>query len=179
MRWLSCPDSSDDTELIQNSEKEKNVKLVSRSALALSAIAALTCSMASIGQAKEYITNPATQSRAYSLAVVSEKPKKTIYFAGQTGRIGADGKPIESFDGQARRAFELINETLKKSGGDLSDVVSMTVFISDVRNGEHFPAIRQQYFPNGKYPGSALIAVAGLIQQAQIEIQGVAVIDDK
>lgn len=146
-------------------------------------VIALLGLLASIGatssQAKDYITTPATQARAYSLAVTSENPKKTVYFAGQTGRFGPDGKLIEDFDGQARRAFTLLNETLKKSGGNLGDVVSMTVFITDVRQGEHFANIRKEFFPDGKFPGSALITVDGLMGQAQIEIQGVAVIDGK
>lgn len=132
---------------------------------------------ATSSQAKDYVTTPATQARAYSLAVTSENPKKTVYFAGQTGRFGPDGKLIEDFDGQARRAFALLSETLKKSGGNLGDIVSMTVFITDVRQGEHFADIRKEFFPDGKFPGSALITVDGLMGQAQIEIQGVAVID--
>ena len=55
----------------------------------------------------------------------------------------------------------------------------MTVFITDVRNGKHFADIRKEYFPDGKYPGSALIAVDGLMGQSMIEIQGVAVVDGK
>jgi enamine deaminase RidA (YjgF/YER057c/UK114 family) len=129
--------------------------------------------------AKDYITTAATQSRAYSLAVVITKPEKIIYFAGQTGRIGPDGKLITSFAGQANRAFQLLGETLKKAGASMGDIVQMTVFITDVRDGTSFPKIRAKYFPDGKFPGSALIAVSGLMDQAQIEIEGVAVVDAK
>ncbi|NPT59764.1 RidA family protein [Paraburkholderia sp. 5N] len=130
-------------------------------------------------QAKDYVTTPETQARAYSLAVTGDHSAKTVYFAGQTGRFGADGKPILDFDGQARRVFAEIRETLKKSGGDLSDIASMTVFITDVRNGGHFADIRKEFFPDGKFPGSALITVDGLMGQSQIEIQGIAIIDGK
>jgi 2-iminobutanoate/2-iminopropanoate deaminase len=144
------------------------------------AIAAVTGGLvASAAQAKDYITTPDTQARAYSLAVVGDRTAKTVYFAGQTGRIDAEGKPIVDFDGQARRVFTKIRETLKKSGGDLGDIASMTVFITDVRNGRHFADIRKEFFPDGKFPGSALITVDGLMDQAQIEIQGIAVIDGK
>jgi 2-iminobutanoate/2-iminopropanoate deaminase len=151
--------------------------LISKFVTLMLAVAA--CVATTSSEAKDYITTQETQSRAYSLSVASENPKKTIYFAGQTGHVGADGKPITNFDDQARRAFNLIDETLKKSGGKLSDVVSMTVFITDVRNGKHFADIRKEYFPDGKYPGSALIAVDGLMGQSMIEIQGVAVVDGK
>lgn len=131
----------------------------------------------SSAEAKDYVTTPATQGRAYSLAVITDQPVKTIYLAGQTGRFDADGKPITTFDGQARRAFQLIDETLKKSGSKIGDVVSMTVFIADVRDGVHLPDIRREFFTDGKFPGSALIAVAGLQSQALIEIQVTAVVD--
>ena len=135
--------------------------------------------VACAAQAKDYITTPETQARAYSLAVVGDRTAKTVYFAGQTGRLDAQGKPIMDFDDQARRVFTKIRETLKKSGGDLSDIASMTVFITDVRNGRHFADIRKEFFPDGKFPGSALITVDGLMDQAQIEIQGIAVVDGK
>lgn len=147
-------------------------RMAALAALSLTAIAG-----ASAAQAKDYVTTPAAQGRAYSLAVVTNQPAKTIYLAGQTGRFDADGKPITTFDGQARRALQLIDETLKKSGSGIGDVVSMTVFISDVRDGVHFPDIRREFFPDGKFPGSALIAVAGLQSQALIEVQAVAVVD--
>jgi len=140
---------------------------------------AAVCMAATSSEAKDYVTTQETQARAYSLSVVTENPKKTIYFAGQTGHIGADGNPITDFDSQARRAFSLIKETLEKSGAKMSDIVSMTVFITDVRNGKHFADIRKEFFPDGKYPGSALIAVDGLMGQSMIEIQGVAVVDGK
>jgi 2-iminobutanoate/2-iminopropanoate deaminase len=156
------------------------MNFIDRKKTCLIAFAALLTSISTVAvQAKEYITTPATQARAYSLAVTAENPKKTVYFAGQTGRFGPDGKLIEDFDGQARRAFALLNETLKKSGGSLADITSMTVFITDVRQGEHFAEIRKEFFPDGKFPGSALITVDGLMGQAQIEIQGIAVIDNK
>ena len=156
------------------------MKYLNRKKTVLFALAGVLAGIgATSSQAKDYITTPATQARAYSLAVTSENPKKTIYFAGQTGRFGPDGKLIDDFDGQARRAFTLLNETLKKSGGSVGDIVSMTVFITDVRQGEHFAEIRKEFFPDGKFPGSALITVDGLMGQAQIEIQGVAVIDGK
>ncbi|QBR02642.1 RidA family protein [Paraburkholderia pallida] len=142
-------------------------------------VSAAACLAATSSQAKDYVTTPDTQARAYSLSVSSDSPKKTIYFAGQTGHLDADGKPITNFDAQARRAFTLLDQTLRKSGAKLSDVVSMTVFITDVRNGKHFADIRKEFFPDGKFPGSALIAVDGLMGQSMIEIQGVAVVDGK
>jgi len=42
----------------------------------------------------------------------------------------------------------------------------MTVFITDVRNGDKFVEIRKETFPDGKFPASALITVTGLARPA-------------
>src|SRR6202008_2533867 len=127
--------------------KERNMKridLISKFSIVMLSLAAGLAATSS--EAKDYVSTQETQARAYSLSVSSANPTKTIYFAGQTGHIGEDGKAITNFDDQARRAFSLIDQTLKKSGGKLSDVVSMTVFITDVRNGKHFSDIRKEFF---------------------------------
>jgi enamine deaminase RidA (YjgF/YER057c/UK114 family) len=57
-------------------------------------------------------------------------------------------------------------------------MVTMTVFILDVRLGTRFTEIRRETFPDGRYPASALITVAGFARPGiVIEIQGIAVLD--
>jgi 2-iminobutanoate/2-iminopropanoate deaminase len=142
--------------------------------------AATTMTMIAPAKANEYLTSPDTDKRAYSLSV-STQGGKTIYLAGQLNIADTDNKPLPGdFDGQARAAFQRIQKTLEASGGSLKDIVSMTVFITDVRNGEHFSDIRRAYFPPGKYPASALIAIRNLgIPGALIEIQATAVVGGK
>ncbi|WP_232072338.1 RidA family protein [Paraburkholderia pallida] len=131
-------------------------------------------------KANEYITSPDTDKRAYSLSVDTQGGK-TIYLAGQLNVADLKDKPLPGdFDGQARAAFQRIQKTLEASGGKLSDIVSMTVFITDVRNGERFSDIRREFFAPGKYPASALIAIRNLgIPNALIEIQATAVVGGK
>jgi 2-iminobutanoate/2-iminopropanoate deaminase len=82
-------------------------------------------------------------------------------------------------DGQVRQIFKLINATLEKAGGKLSDMVQMTVFITDVRYGDRLTQIRREIFGDD-FPGSALITVTALaIPEAKVEIQGYAVIGNK
>jgi 2-iminobutanoate/2-iminopropanoate deaminase len=78
-----------------------------------------------------------------------------------------------------RQIFKLLNATLEKAGGKLSDMVQMTVFITDVRNGDRLTEIRKEIFGDN-FPGSALITVSALAPpEAKIEIQGFAVIGGK
>jgi 2-iminobutanoate/2-iminopropanoate deaminase len=68
---------------------------------------------------------------------------------------------------------------LKRAGGSLANVVSMTVFIKESRYGDRFVEMRKDMFHNGNYPGSALITVTNFARPGiEIEIQAVGVIGD-
>ena len=144
-------------------------------------IAALTglLAVAAVGQARDYITGERPQQRGYSEAVITEGGK-TIWLAGQTATVDDAGKSLAGdFDGQVRQLFKNLDRTLQKAGGKLGDMVQMTVFITDVRNGDHLTQIRREVFGNN-FPGSALITITALaVPDAKIEIQGYAVIGGK
>jgi 2-iminobutanoate/2-iminopropanoate deaminase len=129
--------------------------------------------------ARTYVKGDRQQLRAYSPAVVTEGGK-IIWLAGQIATVDDDGKSLAGdFDGQVRQVFKLLNATLEKAGGKLSDMVQMTVFITDARNGDRLTQIRREIFGDN-FPGSALITISALaVPDAKIEIQGVAVIGDK
>jgi 2-iminobutanoate/2-iminopropanoate deaminase len=129
--------------------------------------------------AKDYVKGERPQERAYSLAVVTEGGK-TVWLGGQTATADDSGKSLAGdFEGQARQVFKLLNATLEKAGGKLGDMVQMTVFITDVRNGTRLTEIRKEIFGDN-FPGSALITISALASpDAKIEIQGYAVIGGK
>jgi enamine deaminase RidA (YjgF/YER057c/UK114 family) len=118
------------------------------------------------------------QQRAFSPAVAT-RGGRIIWLAGHGGLHGADRNLEGDFDGQCRQAFMNLAATLAQAGGALSDIVTMTVFITDARHGDRFIEIRKEFFPDGNYPASALISVAGLARPAMmVEIQCVAVAAD-
>src|SRR4029077_16364642 len=117
------------------------------------------------------------KSRAFSPAVITQGGR-TVWLAGQTATRDTDGRDISgSFDAQVNTIFALIDATLRKAGGSLADMVTMTVFINDPRHGDRFVEMRGSFFPNGNFPASALITVSHFARPGMlIEIQGVAVI---
>jgi enamine deaminase RidA (YjgF/YER057c/UK114 family) len=129
--------------------------------------------------AQTYIKGERPQQRGYSLAVITEGGK-TVWLGGQIATTDDAGKSLAGdFDGQVRQIFKLINATLEKAGGNLKNMVQMTVFITDVRNGDRLTEIRREIFGDN-FPGSALITVTALADpNAKIEIQGYAVIGSK
>ena len=75
-----------------------------------------------------------------------------MWLAGTGGISGADGKPITDFAGQTRQALRNIEATLKKAGGTLADIVTMTVFIRNQADGDEFVKIRAEIFKQ-RIPG--------------------------
>ncbi len=140
---------------------------------------------------REYIKGAwQEEERAYSPAVVTQGGR-IVWLAGAVAGTDEEGdfEPVAGsehtrhvmagdFAAQAHSVFRNLEATLKKAGGKLEDLVTMTVFIIDVRHGDEFVKIRKQYFPDGK-PASALITVARLAHpDLLIEIQAVAVVED-
>jgi 2-iminobutanoate/2-iminopropanoate deaminase len=124
--------------------------------------------------AKEcYAPDARSQERAFSRAVTTEGGK-TVWLGGQTG------SPEKNFEGQVRDIFAELDKTIKAVGGaGLQDLVTMTVFINDVRLGDRLTEIRKEIFKQC-FPGSALITVTGFARPGiLIEIQGMAVIGGK
>jgi 2-iminobutanoate/2-iminopropanoate deaminase len=124
---------------------------------------------------KTYLKREAAQARAYSQAVVSEGGR-IIWLAGQVAGEDAAGNPLlGDFDGQVREVFARLGRTLAGVGATLSDMVTMTVFITDARFGDRFTELRREIFGDN-FPASALITCAGLARPGLlVEVQGVAV----
>ena len=136
--------------------------------------AALTGLVAPVDSAEYMEKSQQMAMRAYSPGVITEGGK-TVWLGGQTG------SPEKNFEGQTREIFAELDKTIKAVGGTgLKDMVTMTVFINDPRNGDRFVAIRRELFPDGNFPASALITVSNFAAPGMmLEIQGVAVIGDR
>ena len=147
----------------------------------VTAIFAFSVLLAAAAHAAQYLELTARQKeRAFSPAVITEGGK-TVWLAGHAGLEDASGKSLAGdFDAQVRATFAAINRTLQRAGGSLDNMVTMTVFIADVRYGDRFVQIRREMFPKENFPASALITVSGFARPGMlIEIQGVAVIGGK
>ena len=125
---------------------------------------------------RRYIKRETAQARAYSQAVITEGGR-VVWLAGQVGAADASGKSLAGdFDGQVREVFARLRQTLEEAGGTLADMVTMTVFITDARNGDRFTQLRKEIFGDN-FPASALITVAGLARpEMLVEVQGIAVL---
>ena len=118
---------------------------------------------------RRHLFDERSAARAYSRAVITSGGQ-TIWLAGQTAST------IGEFDAQVREVFAKLDATIKSAGGaGLRDMVTMTVFINDPRNGDRFVQLRKEIFGD-HFPASALITVSGFARPGLlVEVQGVAV----
>ncbi len=103
---------------------------------------------------------------------------RTVYVSGQVAR-GVDGQLVGRGDihAQTRKVLENVQSVLAEAGGTMSDVVKVTVFVTNL--AEHFSAIhevRAEFF-SSDYPASTLVEVSRLVDPDMlIEIEAVAVV---
>src|SRR5947208_3223169 len=131
--------------------------------------------------AAEYMEKtPFQLSRAFSPGVITDGGR-IVWVAGQTATRDFQGNDIaNNFEAQVKQVFGQVDQVLKRAGGSLANVVSMTVFIKESRYGDRFVEMRKDMFQNGNYPGSALITVTNFARPGiEIEIQAIGAIGDR
>ena len=108
--------------------------------------------------------------------VQAVKVNNTVYLSGQ---IPLDPQTMTLVDGnisaQINQVFKNLCAVCEASGGDLSNIVKLNIFLTDL---SHFPLVNEimgQHFQE-PYPARAAIGVNELPKGAQIEMDGILVI---
>lgn len=129
---------------------------------------------------REFVHGTWQKNRSFSPAVITQgADQRIIWLAGYGAPQTPDGTSLAGdFDAQTRQSFANMEAYLVKCGASLTDIVQMTVFVIDARYSDRFTEMRKEYFPDGNFPGSALITVAGFAQpEMMVEIQAIAVVE--
>lgn len=121
------------------------------------------------------LSSPYQQSRSYSPVVVTEGGR-VIWLSGIIAAEDEDGNSLENdFDGQVQCIFRKMAITLSRVDANLTDVVTMTVFITRAGDNNRFVELRKEVFEKD-FPASTLVTVAALNRpEYLIEITAVAV----
>jgi 2-iminobutanoate/2-iminopropanoate deaminase len=98
-----------------------------------------------------------------------------IFIAGHIGVDAKTGKPPLKVEDEARAVVEAIKATLAKNDATMEDLVSVTVYCSDLSTYDAFNSVYRGYFKMGKYPARAFIGVSKLLLGARFEIQAIAI----
>lgn len=98
-----------------------------------------------------------------------------IHTSGITSR-DEDGNVIGEGDirAQTRQALEKLSEVLAAGGCALSDVIKLTVFVTDISLFDDIHAVRSEYFSE-PYPASTMVQITRLVdERSMIEIEAIA-----
>lgn len=98
----------------------------------------------------------------------------TIYLSGQIPLVPETMALETEMRAQIVRVFENLRAVAHAAGADLSDVVKLNIFLTDL---SHFPLVNEvmaQYFQE-PYPARAAIGVAALPKGAAVEMDAVLV----
>lgn len=109
----------------------------------------------------------------YSQAI---KHNDTVYLSGQ---IPLDPKTMQLCSSdiklQITQVLENLSEVCEAAGGSLSNIVKLSVYLTDL---SHFPLINEamsRYFAE-PYPARAAIGVSELPRGSQVEMDGIMII---
>lgn len=91
-----------------------------------------------------------------------------LFISGQIGSAGGE-LVTTSFQDEVRQVFTNIETILKEHELTFSHIVSVTVYLTDMRDFDELNAVYRTYFTD-RYPTRTCIAVAGLPKQARVEL---------
>jgi len=98
----------------------------------------------------------------------------TFYVSGHIGIDPATGHPGADAETEAHLVLDAVKSTLAKGGLQMDDLVSVTIYCTDLALYDKFNAVYRTYF-HGHFPTRAFIGVNQLVRGAHFEIAGIAV----
>ena len=129
---------------------------------------------------KQSIKEPVTTNQApaaigtYSQAI---KTGNTVYLSGQ---IPLDPQAMQlvsdDISAQIHQVFKNLLAVVKAAGGDASQIVQLRVYLTDLSRFALVNEIMQQYVSE-PYPARAAVQVSALPKAAQVEIEGIMVLE--
>lgn len=97
---------------------------------------------------------------------------QTVYLAGQIGLDPATMEMVAGVGPQIHRVFQNLQAVARAAGGELKDVVKLTVYLTDLGNFALVNETMATYF-SPPYPARAAVGVASLPRAAQVEIDAI------
>jgi 2-iminobutanoate/2-iminopropanoate deaminase len=123
---------------------------------------------------RTFVTPPGADPKAappYSSGVLVNG---TYYVSGTLGVDPATGKVPADAEAEVHLVLDSVKQTLDRAGLTMADLVSVTIYCTDLDLYDKFNTIYRTYFQD-HYPSRAFIGVAKLVRGARFEIAGVAV----
>ena len=93
-----------------------------------------------------------------------------------SGQIPLDAATMEVVDGdfeaRARQVFDNLQAVAAAAGGDLNNIVKLTIFLTDLNNFATVNSVMEDYFDK-PYPARAAVGVASLPKGVDVEADAI------
>ena len=97
----------------------------------------------------------------------------TVYLSGQIPLVPETMDMVEGdIQQQIHRVFKNLKAVANAAGGDLSDVVKLNIFLTDLTNFPQVNEVMAEYFQQ-PYPARAAVGVAALPRDAEVEMDAI------
>jgi reactive intermediate/imine deaminase len=122
--------------------------------------------------ARQYITPPGAMGATlpFSEAIMAGG---TLYVAGHIGMDPKTQRAVEGTEAEAHAVLDAVQKTVESAGLHMDDLVSVTVYCTDLSLYDAFNGVYKTYF-HEHYPTRAFIGVASLVRGAHFEVAGIA-----
>ena len=97
----------------------------------------------------------------------------TLYLSGDIG-LDEEFKVPATAKAEARLLLDSIKGTLEAAGFTMDDLVTVTVYCSDVKHYDDFNQVYRSYFKK-EFPARAFVGAGRLLFDARFEMQAIAV----
>ncbi|MDJ0907592.1 MAG: RidA family protein [Woeseiaceae bacterium] len=106
----------------------------------------------------------------YSQAV---KTGNLVFLSGQIPLVPETMEIVDGdFETRARQVFKNLEAVAKAAGGDLNDIVKITVFLTDLDNFATVNSVMESFFDT-PYPARAAVGVSSLPKGVDVEADAI------
>ena len=106
----------------------------------------------------------------YSQAV---RAGELVFLSGQIPLDPATSEVVDGdFEARARQVFDNLRAVAEAAGGDLNQIVKLTIFLTDLANFTTVNAVMEDYFEQ-PFPARAAVGVASLPKGADVEADAI------
>jgi len=111
----------------------------------------------------------------YSQAV---RAGDTVYVSGQIPLVPATGAIVAGdVEAQIRQTFDNLRAVVQAAGAELSALVKLTIFLTDLGSFPVVNTVMAEYFSE-PYPARAAVEVAALPKGVAVEMDAIVVLDE-
>lgn len=96
-----------------------------------------------------------------------------VFLSGQIPLVPATMEFIDGdFEARARQVFDNLRAVAEAAGGNLNQVVKLTIFLTDLENFASVNSVMEDYFEQ-PFPARAAVGVASLPKGADVEADAI------